>query len=64
MARGKRVLIKLVSMAETGYFYVTQKNRLNTTQKLRLMKYDPIVRQHVLFREEKMSRTRIVQKRR
>eukprot|EP01115_Flamella_aegyptia_P004543 TRINITY_DN19612_c0_g1_i1.p1 TRINITY_DN19612_c0_g1~~TRINITY_DN19612_c0_g1_i1.p1 ORF type:complete len:56 (+),score=3.97 TRINITY_DN19612_c0_g1_i1:68-235(+) len=55
MARGKRVLIKLVSMAETGYFYVTQKNRLNTTQKLRLMKYDPIVRQHVLFREKKID---------
>ena len=48
--KSKSILIKLVSLAETGYFYITSKNPKNTTEKLRLMKYDPIVGRHVLFR--------------
>ncbi|MDY7091774.1 MAG: 50S ribosomal protein L33 [Acidobacteriota bacterium] len=46
--------IKLVSTAGTGYFYTTTKNKRNSTEKLVLKKYDPRVRKHVEFKEEKM----------
>jgi large subunit ribosomal protein L33 len=48
-----RAVIKLRSAAGTGYTYVTRKNRRNDPGRLALRKYDPIVRQHVLFREER-----------
>jgi len=56
MAKGasRRVLIRMVSEAGTGFFYTTTKNTVRTPHKLQLMKYDPIVRQHVLFTEHKM----------
>ena len=41
MGKGKRVKIKLVSEAETGYFYTTDKNPSKSTEKLRFKKYDP-----------------------
>jgi large subunit ribosomal protein L33 len=55
MAKSNTVLIKLVSTAETGYFYVTKKNPRTTTNKLELKKYDPKVRKHVVFRESKIK---------
>jgi len=48
-----RPIIKLRSTAGTGYTYVTRKNRRNHPDRLTLRKYDPIVRRHVLFREER-----------
>ncbi|MET9611755.1 50S ribosomal protein L33 [Kitasatospora indigofera] len=54
MARNElRPIIKLRSTAGTGYTYVTSKNRRNDPDRLVLRKYDPVVRQHVLFREER-----------
>jgi large subunit ribosomal protein L33 len=50
------MLIKMVSQAKTGFFYVTSKNSVNTPGKLVLRKYDPVVRQHVLFSEAKLSK--------
>lgn len=47
MAPKKKVgsmLIKLISQAGTGFFYITKKNPRNTPYKLQLMKYDPRVR--------------------
>jgi len=35
-------VIKLLSSAGTGFFYTTQKNPTRTTDKLNLVKYDPI----------------------
>ncbi|MFP4126368.1 MAG: 50S ribosomal protein L33 [Alphaproteobacteria bacterium] len=55
MAKPTTVLIKLVSSAGTGYFYTTKKNTRNTTEKLKLKKYDPKVRKHVEFTESKMK---------
>ncbi|WP_130866308.1 50S ribosomal protein L33 [Acidipropionibacterium timonense] len=46
-----RPIIKLRSTAGTGYTYVTTKNRRNTPDRLVLMKYDPVVRRHVEFKE-------------
>lgn len=48
-----RPIIKLRSTAGTGYTYVTRKNRRNDPGQLTLRKYDPIVRRHVEFREER-----------
>ena len=55
MAKPNTVLIKLVSSADTGYFYVTKKNQRTTTEKLELKKYDPVARKHVVFRESKIK---------
>ena len=45
--------IRLVSTADTGYFYVTKKNP-KKPGKLRLRKYDPRIRKHVEFVEGKI----------
>jgi len=55
MAKPATILIKLVSTADTGYYYVTKKNPRNTTEKLELRKYDPVVRKHVVFKESKIK---------
>ena len=48
-----RPVIKLKSTAGTGYTYVTNKNKVNTRDRIELRKYDPIARKHVIFKEEK-----------
>lgn len=53
--KGSRELIKLESTAKTGVFYVTQKNKKLTKDKVVLKKYDPKVRKHVEFKEVKMK---------
>jgi large subunit ribosomal protein L33 len=48
-----RPVIKLRSTAGTGYTYVTTKSRRNDPDRLVVRKYDPVVRHHVEFREER-----------
>ena len=48
-----RPIIKLKSTAGPGYTYVTRKNRRNNPDRLVMKKYDPVVRKHVDFREER-----------
>lgn len=48
-----RPVITLRSTAGTGYTYVTRKNRRNTPDRLVIRKYDPVLRAHVDFREER-----------
>jgi len=48
-----RPIVKLRSTAGTGFTYVTRKNRRNDPDRLTMRKYDPKVRQHVDFREER-----------
>ncbi|MFQ5955939.1 MAG: 50S ribosomal protein L33 [Kiloniellales bacterium] len=55
MAKPSSIQIKLVSTADTGYFYVTKKNTRTKTDKLEFRKYDPVARKHVLFKESKMK---------
>ena len=50
-----REKIKLVSTAETGHYYTTTKNKRTMEGKLELKKYDPVVRRHVLYREDKIK---------
>lgn len=55
MAKPVTQWIKLVSTADTGYFYVTKKNPRTQTEKLTFRKYDPVVRKHVDFKEAKIK---------
>lgn len=55
MAKPATVLIKLVSSAGTGFFYVAKKNPRTATGKLEFRKYDPVVRKHVAFKEAKIK---------
>ena len=55
MAKPSSILIKLVSTADTGFYYVTKKNPRNLTEKMEMRKYDPVVRKHVMFKEAKIK---------
>ena len=55
MAKPASIQIKLVSSADTGYYYVTKKNPRNHPDKMELKKYDPKVRKHVVFKEAKIK---------
>jgi large subunit ribosomal protein L33 len=55
MAKQSTILIKLVSTADTGYYYVTKKNPRTSTEKLSFKKYDPVARKHVAFKESKIK---------
>ena len=55
MAKSSTILIKLVSTADTGYYYVTKKNPRTSTEKLSFKKYDPVARKHVDFKESKIK---------
>lgn len=49
------IAIKLLSTADTGYFYVASKNPRKKPEKMEKRKYDPVVRKHVLFKEAKIK---------
>jgi large subunit ribosomal protein L33 len=48
-----RPIVKLRPTAGTGHTYVTRKNRRRDPDRLVLRKYDPKIRRHVDFREER-----------
>lgn len=47
--------IKLISSAGTGHFYTTTKNKRNMPNKMEIKKFDPVVRQHVMYKEGKIK---------
>ncbi len=55
MAKSNRDKIKLVSSAGTGHYYTTDKNKRTKPEKLELMKFDPVVRKHVAYKEAKIK---------
>ena len=55
MAKAVTVKIKLLSTADTGYYYVTKKNSRTMTEKLSMKKYDPVAKKHVEFKEAKIK---------
>jgi len=55
MAKPATIKIRLVSTADTGFFYVTKKNPRTMTEKMVVRKYDPVVRKHVEFKEAKIK---------
>ena len=50
-----REKVRMVSTADTGFFYTTYKNKRNTPDKLEMKKYDPKARKHVIFMEAKIK---------
>ncbi|GIG85497.1 50S ribosomal protein L33 [Plantactinospora endophytica] len=48
-----RPIVKLRSTGGSGYTYVTRKNRRNNPDRLVVRKYDPVLRRHVDFRDER-----------
>jgi large subunit ribosomal protein L33 len=55
MAKAVSTKIKLISSADTGFYYVTKKNSRTMTEKLKMKKYDPIAKKHVEFVEGKIK---------
>ena len=55
MAKAVTTKIKLLSSADTGFYYVTKKNSRTMTEKMKMKKYDPIVKKHVEFVEGKIK---------
>jgi len=55
MAKSTTIKIKLLSTADTGFFYVTKKNARTQTEKLSMKKYDPVAKKHVDFKETKIK---------
>jgi large subunit ribosomal protein L33 len=55
MAKAVREKIRLNSSAGTGHFYTTTKNKKNQTGKMQIKKFDPVVRQHVIYKEGKIK---------
>ena len=50
-----REKIRMVSSAKTGHFYTTDKNKKTIPGKIKMMKYDPVVRKHVMYKEAKIK---------
>ncbi|ABK36179.1 50S ribosomal protein L33 [Aeromonas veronii] len=55
MAKGIREKIRLNSSAGTGHFYTTTKNKRTMPEKMEIKKFDPVVRQHVIYKEGKIK---------
>ncbi len=55
MSKKKRIKIKLISSSGSGHFYTSTKNFLNTKKKIVLKKYDPIIKKHILYEENKIK---------
>lgn len=51
MPKGNRTIVYLVSTAGTGHYYVTTRNRRSTQDKLKVRKYDPKAKKHVVYEE-------------
>ena len=55
MAKATTIKIKLLSTADTGFFYVTSKNSRTMTEKMTKRKYDPVAKKHLEFKEAKIK---------
>lgn len=53
--KNKNILVKVASTGGTGYFKVKKRNPKTQTEKLGFRKYDPKLRKHVSFKEEKIK---------
>jgi large subunit ribosomal protein L33 len=61
MAKAKKETFFLVSSEGTGFFYTNRKNskKGKGESKLKVRKYDPVARKHVLFEDKKLSRLKV-----
>ena len=64
MAKANSIFVRLVSTAKkedgssTGEYFVKRKNPRKMTEKLKMKKYDSVVRQHVVFEEKSMPKSK------
>ena len=56
MAKATTIKVKLVSSADTGFYYVTRKNSRTMTDKLVKKKYDPVARSTSNSRNRRSSK--------
>ncbi len=58
MAKAAKETFFLVSSEGTGFFYTNRKNKKKGKgeSKLKVRKYDPVARKHVLFEDRKLSK--------
>jgi large subunit ribosomal protein L33 len=58
MAKAAKETFFLVSSEGTGFFYANRKNKKKGKgeNKLKVRKYDPVARKHVLFEDKKLSK--------
>lgn len=52
--KGGREKIKLKS-TKSAHFYTTSKNKRTMTGKMEIIKFDPFLREHVLYKEDKIK---------
>ena len=50
-----REKIRLDSSAGTGHFYTTTKNKRTMTETFEIKKFDPTIRKHVIYKENKIK---------
>lgn len=50
-----REKIRLMSSAGTGHYYTTTKNRRLHPEKMEVRKFDPKIRQYVIYKETKIK---------
>ncbi|QJC31817.1 50S ribosomal protein L33 [Enterobacteriaceae endosymbiont of Donacia tomentosa] len=55
MSKKTRNIIKLISSGKTGHFYTITKKKKSNIQKLEIKKFDPILRKHILYKENKIK---------
>ena len=55
MAKGTTIKIKLLSTADTGFYYTAKKNSRTQTEKLSFKKYDAVVKKDVESKEAKIK---------
>lgn len=55
MAKAATMTVKMLSTADTGFFYVKKRNPKKQPEKMEMRKYDPVVRKHVIFKETKIK---------
>ncbi len=55
MAKSATMLVKMLSTAATGFFYVNITTPEKQRENMEMKKYDPVVRKHVIFKETKIK---------
>jgi len=43
----------ILDSTESGHSYHTVKNKINTSDRMEIRKYDPFLKKHVLYKEKK-----------
>lgn len=56
MSKENREIIQLFSSSGNGHFYSTTKNKRTSTEKIVLMKFDPIIQKHIKYVENKHNK--------